>query len=167
MSLEEARSIFAQRREFYDWVLEMSYQYDMEYTNPVDPETVTKNHQLLDSRFPTVQDATGKIFRPLSSGVWSEVGGSEFFGVNSPEGQELWQIASEQLSSLEQYFVLLLQTHPAFLLQNEYNLLYLFGFTDRRVILSQEQRELRVAMRTPIRWRSARQAQLIERFDLR
>jgi len=167
LTLDEVRDIFKQRREFFDWVLKMSYQYDMEYTDPIDPNTVTKSHQLLFSRFPFVRGANGKTFRPLSSGVWHEVGGDEFFGVSTPEGQELSRIASEELSGLEQYFVLLLQMHPAFLLQKEYDLLYLFGFIDRRVILSEEQRELRIAIRTPKEIRSEQQNLLIKRFDVR
>ncbi|HNQ17462.1 MAG TPA: hypothetical protein PKJ26_05100 [Candidatus Woesebacteria bacterium] len=44
LTVEEVRCIFKQRREFFDWVLKMSFEYDREYTNPIDPKTVTKNH---------------------------------------------------------------------------------------------------------------------------
>lgn len=166
LTVDEIRDIFKQRRDFFDSVLKKSDQYDMEYVNPVDPKAVTKKHQLEESWFPTVRGASGKTFRPMSSGMWAEVDGKEYFGVSTLEGKGLSQIASEELSKLEQYFVTLLQMHPAFLLQKEYDQLYLFGFIDRRVVLSEEQRELRIAMRTTIGLRSAQQAQLIERFNL-
>ena len=123
-------------------------------------EKISNRFVMQPSKYPLVRTYDGKVYIPKLMG-WCQRDGSEEIDLASEDGRSIWQVATDTISNLQRCLMILIQSDPKKLTQAELDILFAFELIDRRVVLSQAERNLRIALKTPMEFRTELMKQLI------
>ncbi len=159
-SLKDLRKSTELKMAQYAEITQKLRQLRVRANQPVIAKSVTATFNTQPTNFPCVHSYDLKAFIPRKNG-WCQRDGTDEVDVASEDGMSIWQVATETSSRLQRCLMILIQSDPKKLTQAEFDILFAFELIDRRVVLSQKERDLRIALKTPVEFRTEQMKQLI------
>jgi len=156
----EYRASAQRLKSVYQRVIEALQILHQDANQPVLAEEVSTSYTTRPINYPRVHTYDGKEYLPKRNG-WQLRDGSGAIDLNSEDGISIWQVATDTLSPLQQCLLTFIQSDSKNLTQAELDILFTFDLIDRRVKLSQQERDLRIARKTPLDARTAEMIQLL------